>query len=252
MYKILANTLFPGKKVIYMPTCHSTNEVALKMTGNSAPLEGTVVITDYQTAGKGQRGNCWQSARGENLTLSVILKPTFITPSCQFFLNMAVSLAVRATVLDFVPQAKCTVKWPNDVFIGRRKVAGILIENTVRKNHIEWSVAGVGLNVNQKDFGVLNATSLGKETQQIIQLSDAFARFIYHLESFYLQLKAGKTTAIRQQYIQYLLGYNTPMRWRSEYEFKGEIIDIDNSGLLSIMVNGQVKRFDFKEVELII
>lgn len=252
MYKILANTLFLGKQVIYMPSCHSTNDTALEMVRNTDTIEGTIIITDYQVAGKGQRGNSWESKPGENLTFSVILKPFFVAPSQQFSLNMVVSMAVRATVLDFRPGCRCMVKWPNDVVVENRKIAGILIENSVRSSQIESSVVGIGINVNQTEFGDLNAASLISENGDEIDLTAVLERLMLNLESYYLQLKAGKTAEIKQEYKQHLLGYKTLMRFRSEYEFRGEIVDVDDSGLLSVSVNGQVNRFNFKEIEFLL
>ena len=235
-----------------MPSCHSTNDIALEMARNTDTLEGAVVIADHQTAGKGQRGNVWHSEPGENLTCSVILKPVFVTPTRQFFLNMIVSLAVKSTIKEFVQYADCQVKWPNDVMVSGKKVAGILIENTIRKNKIESTVVGIGLNVNQTNFGNLRATSLSIERGQRFILENVFERLIHYLESYYIKLKSGSWVEIKQEYLQNLLGYNVVTRFRSEYIFEGSIVDVDDSGLLSVTVNGRVNRFDFKQIEFLL
>lgn len=252
MYKILANTLFLGKKVIYMPSCHSTNDIGLEMIRKPDIIEGTVIISDEQTKGRGQRGNAWVSEAGQNLMLSLILQPRFLKPSDHFFLNMAVCLAVRATVVDFLYESKCQVKWPNDVYIGKSKVAGILIENSVRGNSIDSAVIGIGMNVNQKNFGVLKATSLRNELNDDLEKQRVFASLITNIEIYYLKLKARRLKEIKEEYLQYLFGYQTSMRFKSEYEFLGIIESVDDSGLLSIMVDGSVKKFNFKEIEFIL
>ena len=160
MYKILANSLFLGKKVIYMPSCHSTNDIAMEMARKSDIPEGTVIITDDQLKGRGQRGNEWVTAAGKNITMSIVLKPNFVKASSQFSLNMAISLAVNATVKQLLSEINCSVKWPNDVLVNRKKISGILIENSLSGKNLDYSIVGVGLNVNQPIINGISATSL--------------------------------------------------------------------------------------------
>src|SRR5690606_4392063 len=103
-----------------------------------------------QLKGRGQRGAVWLSEHGQNLTMSVVFKPTFLTPQDQFYLNVVVSLAVRAVLASYCSEA--FVKWLNDVLVHNKKVAGILIENQIKGNVLANSVAGIGLNVNQQSF----------------------------------------------------------------------------------------------------
>ncbi|NJM26329.1 MAG: biotin--[acetyl-CoA-carboxylase] ligase [Bacteroidia bacterium] len=159
MYKIPAKTLFFGKNLIYVPECHSTNDLAWELVKTAKAGEGTIVITSNQTAGRGQRGNAWEATAGLNLTFSIVFKPTFLAPHQQFALNMFSSLAVAQALAEAnVPGLR--VKWPNDVMSGARKMVGILVENTVQANRINHTVAGIGINVNQQAFDVPNATSI--------------------------------------------------------------------------------------------
>lgn len=136
-----------------VPECRSTSAVLAAMP--DAP-HGTVVVTDRQTAGRGQRGNSWEAQPGANLTFSLLLRPQAIPAAGQFELSMIVALEVAACVrraLAGAPDApRVCVKWPNDIYVGDRKIAGILIENSLSGSGIERSIAGIGLNVNQRRF----------------------------------------------------------------------------------------------------
>eukprot|EP01137_Pigoraptor_chileana_P015025 Opistho-2@5140 len=107
-----------------------------------------VIITDNQTAGRGQRGNVWEASIGENLTFSLILKPNFLKASEQFQLNVAVSLGVLDCLSEYIDE-DLKVKWSNDIYFQNQKMGGILIENTLQGYQIGYSVIGIGLNINQ-------------------------------------------------------------------------------------------------------
>lgn len=249
LYKILAKTLFLGKEVIYMPSCHSTNDIALQMLKKPDTREGMVVITDHQTAGRGQRGNDWVSDPKANLILSVILKPNFLQASDQFYLNIIASLAVSRMIESAVNQNLTKVKWPNDVLLNEKKVTGILIENTLQRNLIQWSVVGMGINVNQRDLGIGKATSLYEVTNRISQLPVLFEMLIESLEYYYLKLKSGKKEELKGEYLQNLFGFQQFRKYRTEYFFDGKIIDVTEAGRLVMETTNGVQSFDFKEVE---
>jgi BirA family biotin operon repressor/biotin-[acetyl-CoA-carboxylase] ligase len=251
LYKNLANTLFLAKQVISMPTCHSTNEVARQMAQKADTLEGAVVICDNQTQGRGQRGNGWEAKPGENLTLSVILRPGFLKIQDQFFLNILTSLAVRQTVQHFLPGAAVKVKWPNDVLVDNRKIAGILIENGINRNRIEYVVVGIGLNVNQDGFDAIRATSLFKESGEKLNQQDVFEHLIAGLEAYYLKLKATRLAEIKAEYLQYLFGYRQKRNYRAEYRFEGVIEDVTASGYLVVSDKKGRNEYDLKEIEFI-
>lgn len=252
MYKILANSLFLGKKLIYMPSCHSTNDIALEMARKSDITEGTVIITDEQLNGRGQRGNEWVTAAGRNITMSIVLKPNFIQASSQFFLNMAISLAVHATIKQYLESSESFIKWPNDILVNRKKIAGILIENVLSGRSLEYSIVGIGLNVNQTRFNGISATSIKNELNSEAQLPEVYQRLVENIEAYYLKLKANRLIEIKEEYLSSLFGYKTKLKYRSEFEFEGIIEDVADSGLISVSVEGNVKVFDFKEIEFIL
>ncbi|MDE6860269.1 MAG: biotin--[acetyl-CoA-carboxylase] ligase [Duncaniella sp.] len=136
--------------VIELPSAHSTNSVLAGMAAESP--HGTVVSAFEQTAGRGQRGNSWEAAPGKNITMSILLRPEYIRPSGQFVISQAVSVAIVDFLRRYLPDEAVAVKWPNDIYVGDRKICGILIENTLAGSRLEYSIVGIGLNVNQTHF----------------------------------------------------------------------------------------------------
>ncbi|WP_139135256.1 biotin--[acetyl-CoA-carboxylase] ligase [Roseivirga sp. 4D4] len=235
-----------------MPSCHSTNDIALEMIRNTDIGEGTVIITDHQINGRGQRGNSWLASPGENITMSLVLKPKFLEASQQYFLNMGVSLGVLKTVNDTLGEDKGMIKWPNDILIDKHKVAGVLIENVLVGKKIDHSIVGIGLNVNQLNFSGIKATSLRDNLGRRLELKNILESLVENIEAFYLKLKAHKTSEIKGEYLRYLLGYKTKLRFKSEFEFDGIIENVTDSGLLSVLVNGETKEFNFQEIGFIL
>lgn len=249
MYKILANTLFVGKKLVFVPECHSTNSVALELSQKQALPEGTIIITSHQIRGRGQQGNAWISESGKNLTFSIVLKPAFLSIKEHFALNMVASLGVR----EFV-QSKLTsitrVKWPNDVLVDERKVCGILIENQIQGNGFTNSVVGIGLNINQRGFHLNNATSLTMVSGASYDLQLALEDLCSHLEKWYVILKQKGVGYVREAYLTSLFGIGERRVFRSKNgEFKGVINGVDDHGRLMIEVDGNVHHFSNKEVQ---
>jgi BirA family biotin operon repressor/biotin-[acetyl-CoA-carboxylase] ligase len=150
---VTPKTLFTGQQLVWLPTCPSTNSEAQSLIVQNRASEGCTVITDFQTAGRGQRGNQWVAAPAENLMLSVVWQPTFLAATEQFRLSQAVALAVHdwATAL-LGPDPKLKVKWPNDLYYGNQKLGGLLIENSLSGTKIQYSIIGIGLNINQQAF----------------------------------------------------------------------------------------------------
>ena len=137
--------------IVVRESAPSTNSDPLVLAAD-AP-HGLTVAAVSQTAGRGQRGNSWESAPGLNLCFSTVLRPRHIDARRQFVLSMAVAMAVaRCVGRELGSEADVSVKWPNDIYVGDRKIAGILIENTLTGMNIDKAVVGVGLNVNQLEF----------------------------------------------------------------------------------------------------
>ncbi|MDP2040140.1 MAG: biotin--[acetyl-CoA-carboxylase] ligase [Algoriphagus sp.] len=249
MYKILANTIFLGKDVLFLPECHSSNDKALELIRSGKANEGTIVICNHQTQGKGQRGNTWEAQPGQNLTFSLVLKPNFLDVSEQFFLNMVISNSIRRMLQDYLPDLK--VKWPNDLVVpDRGKIGGVLIENIVNSSAWEFAVVGIGLNINQRDFLNKNATSLSLITGGQYELEELLKLLVAHLEQGYISLKKGKMEEVRKEYLSHLFLKD---RWgtftESEIEFDGKIVGVSQDGKLQIMLkDGSERFFGLKEI----
>ncbi len=249
MYKILANTLFLGKDIHFLPDCHSTNDMALQALRQKEASEGSIFITNHQTRGKGQRGNSWETKPGENLTFSLILQPKFLDLSEQFLLNMAISNAIRRCFQEYVPGLM--VKWPNDLVIpGFGKIGGILIENLVGSKGWEYAVVGIGLNINQNQFASPQATSLSLVTGNTYPLEELFKLLIVHLEQAYITLKKGKNAVLTQEYVQHLYLIE---KWAvfkvGEQDLEAKIIGLTEIGnLLVELPSGKQQSFGIKEI----
>jgi BirA family biotin operon repressor/biotin-[acetyl-CoA-carboxylase] ligase len=253
LYKISPKTLFVGKNVRYFSNCYSTNDVAAEIIQQKEAFEGAFIITDNQLAGRGQRGNHWEAHPGMNITLSVLLKPSFLQANKQFDLNVAVSLAIH-DLLSSQKLDKLTIKWPNDIYVGNKKMGGILIENMLSGNYIGWSIIGVGLNVNQLDFENLNATSLriemkGKE-QDNQNLIEKLAEYV---EKRFLELKAGKADSQKKTYVESLFRFEEWHTYKVNGKpFAGQIIDVSPTGRLIVKTLKTVENYDFKEISYVI
>lgn len=248
MYKIPANTLFVGQNLIFVPECHSTNSLINELNNQSDLAEGTVVITNNQTAGRGQRGNTWEAHPGLNLTFSILLRPVFMSPTDQFRLNMAISVAIGKT-LGRISGVDVKLKWPNDIFVDGKKMGGILIENQLQGATISSSVVGIGLNINQKNFSYSGAISLSSVTGRDHDLGDTFREFIESIESEYLNLQGGKIASLKERYLASLFRFGEEQPFQSSgVRFIGVIQDVDNDGKLCIDAQGTSRKFAFKEV----
>ncbi|HET8859504.1 biotin--[acetyl-CoA-carboxylase] ligase [Marivirga sp.] len=253
MHKIFANTLFIGKQVVSLPSCHSTNDLMAQMSAKKQLYEGAIINTKHQTKGKGQRGNQWNSPEGKNLTFSVFLKPQFLKAAQQFELNRMVSLALVDVIRNLSSEAKVFVKWPNDLILNKKKVAGILIENSINQNGISESIIGIGLNVNQLDDLLSTATSLSREFKKEFDLDKILLEIIQRLEHYYLILRSGDFQFIHELYESklYLKG-KVAFYEDSTGKFNGIIRKVNADGVLEIEdASGVFKKYQFKEVRLL-
>ena len=212
-----------------------------------------MVVTDHQIAGRGQRGNVWEAKPAQNLTCSLMLKPSFLAATEQFWLNIAVSLGIYDTLYPLVGDG-LRIKWPNDVYVGDQKIGGVLVENTLQGRSIAWSVVGMGLNVNQNEFAYSTATSLQQQAPlpNGYDLPGLLGSLCEKIEQRYLQLRASQRDTLKTRYLQILYRYQEEHGFtHNGTYFRGTIIGIDTAGRLAIAENEQVRYFDFKEVRFI-
>jgi len=246
----LSRPLFIGLERLRPERADSTNSwLRDYLVQHPSAPEGLVVITPQQTAGRGQQGRAWISEPGSNLTASVLLRPRFLEPSQLFYLNKAIALAVRDTLADYLPEA--CIKWPNDVYAGGRKVAGILIESAVA-SRVQWVIAGVGVNVNQADFGpdAPLAGSIASISGHTVSVETVLDALCSHLEHRYLQLRAGQQAALNALYHEHLLGLGTTFRYRHLGNIHTATLKaVDANGCLVVSEQGNLRTYTVGEIE---
>lgn len=185
------NYLHPKVSLRY-DTLGSTNAAAIAALGSDhPPAHGDVILTEEQTAGRGQGANAWHASAGDNLTLSLVVQPDHLTADRLFVLSQFTALAIATAVSDAVGNATGTavrVKWPNDVYVGDRKIAGVLVQNGLRGGLVSWSVIGIGLNVNETDFPPAlapTAVSLRQLTGRPVDRETVLNSLLNYLGAFY-------------------------------------------------------------------
>jgi len=252
LHKIRTDTLFVGKSIIFMPKCHSTNDEASKLLTNGTVEEGTIIYTNHQQKGRGQRGTEWASSPEMNLTFSVILFTGFLPVDRQFYLTMAVSLALIDSLIPLLPEG-LKIKWPNDIYHNFAKLGGILIENVVQHNALKSSVIGIGLNVNQTSFNTLpNATSMATVSRRFFVLEDVFRAILQNLEYRYLMLKRLQMERLQADYHENLLGWRQSLPFKSDQNFTGIVHGVSVDGKLMVDSGGSLKSFGLKEIEFLL
>jgi len=220
-----------GQRVIYYPSVTSTMEVAREEAQQRAP-EGKAIIADEQTAGRGRKGRVWRSPEG-SIALSVILYPDIVyLPS----LIMMASLAVVHSI-ELVTGLKPKVKWPNDVLVADRKVCGILVESKVRGNTVDYSIIGIGVNVNLEpsDLGefIPPATSLSREVGREVSRLDLVRQLLIETDKLYLSMLAGGSLYEEWREKLVTLGKHVTVTWgKARYEGIAESVAGDGSLLL--------------------
>jgi len=244
--------------IIKLPKVKSTNNYAQQQIENKALKEGDVIFTINQEEGRGHGDNRWESEPGKNLQISIILEPHMIEASNQFILTQIVSLAItdliRKNIRDKKLKHEVRIKWPNDIYVGDFKIAGILFQNFIKRNKIEYSVVGIGINVNQNRFfsSAPNPISLIQASNKSINITKLLKKLLNNIGTNYEKYTfEGNYTELKTSYINNLYRYNV----RSNYSditgaFMGQIVDIDQYGRLIIRLdNGTEKKYDFKEIK---
>lgn len=234
----------------------STNNYAKEYLAKSSPIDGTVILADEQFAGRGQTGTIWLSDANKNLTFSIIYQTSFLRATEQFWLNMAISLGISSAIHSIIQQfnnSTIKIKWPNDIYINDKKVAGILIENTISGMHLKYSVIGIGLNVNQDDFPKdINATSLKLILGNEADKNKILEAILISIEKYFLLLKERKFERLKKEYIENLYRYNIVSKFKKEEViFEGKITDIDEIGNLILETSTGIQKFGFKEIRFL-
>ncbi|MDB2363703.1 biotin--[acetyl-CoA-carboxylase] ligase [Flavobacteriales bacterium] len=228
----------------------STNDLMKEMHSEVGLSEGAVVVCENQEKGKGVSGR-WESEDGKNLTFSIFLKPQSLNISDQQYLNYIVALSISQFLDQFV--SKVQIKWPNDILIDSRKVAGVLIENAFEGKKIKHSIVGIGLNVNQMDFQAFSrkATSIGKELNKEFDLESFLKDFLELFFRNYSRLQYSMEK-LKQEYLErlYLKGIKSNFEI-DDTKQEGIIVGLDLHGLLQVELESGIRSFDLKEIKFL-
>lgn len=233
---------------IHLDSVVSTNIYAFELLNGKSDKEGVVVTTDFQESGKGQLGQVWESERAKNLQFSVIITPK-LSIDMQFELSQLVAVSLKQW-LDTLAVGQVKIKWPNDILVNNKKIAGVLIENSIQGQIIINSVIGIGVNVNQTNFSkfLRPATSLKIEKNKDFNRKKVLQRFLAIFQSNYSLYKKSALN-LKQLYLNSLFAFGTPHSFEDKHgKFLGVIIGILPSGKLQINRNGKLKAYDLKEI----
>ena len=239
-----------GNKIIHLDSVDSTSNYIAKLIKLNEVENGTVILADNQFEGKGQRGAQWSVKPGENLTFSFLLKDVNLSVVDQFFLTELVSLSM----IDLLQKngVDAEIKWPNDIFVNGKKIAGILIENQLSSSKIKSSIIGVGLNVNQTQFEGFFATSVKNETGQFRLIMDVLFGFIESFNRLSDLYPSNKREEIRKVYLSNLYLFNQVSSYEdASGEFLGEIVDVVATGQLVVKKRDETKEYNLKEIRFL-
>jgi len=239
--------------IIKLNAINSTNDY-LKSLSSSQYLENfTVVSAENQTAGKGQMGAKWSVEPGKNLTFSVLVRDLIIDVSELFYLNAAVAVSIIQAVESF-HIGQLSIKWPNDILAGSKKISGILIENSLKNNGEVFSVIGIGLNVNQIAFGDLaKATSLALLTGRECDKEAIMKAIVENLKRNVAALLHKETGLIWNKYHNLLFKKDVPMPFeKNGIRFMGIIKEVSKTGSLIVQLeDNSIASYGIKEVQLL-
>lgn len=246
-----------GHKITWLDSVDSTNEEIARRLLNDEPIKtGEVFAAHAQLKGKGQGEKTWESMSGKNLTFSFLLRPSFLTASEQFILNMVVSLGVYELIKTNFPGRSIKIKWPNDIYVEEKKIAGILINHTISGNTIDYSIIGIGLNVNQESFtpALPNPVSMKQISHKKYNVQSVLGELMQHLNDFYSLALHGHYEEFREAYKFALFGYYKWLRFKHDKQIiVAKVTGISELGFLQLETDENKKiECDLKDIEFLI
>ena len=235
-----------GRHIHTLASCSSTNSEMKERAKQGQLSHGEVLLTYNQKAGRGQRGKTWLSQPHQSITFSVFLKTHFLKIEYQFYLNIIVSLSIFKAIKAIIPQNlkhHLRIKWPNDLYFNHQKIGGILIEGVLRQKYLDYSIVGIGLNINERTcpFSAISLFQIiGKEsnTSEIIQ------HLLEIMNEYFRRLKNEEYNTLHELYLHHLYAYKTYHYFQytqKETRFVGKIIGITKQGRLLIQTEIGIK-----------
>ncbi|MFM8597331.1 MAG: biotin--[acetyl-CoA-carboxylase] ligase [Flavobacteriales bacterium] len=237
-----------GSEIHHLSVVDSTNNYAAKLISEGKIQNGSVIMADFQTNGRGQRGNSWQSVSNENLLFSLVFQPQHISLDEQIRISWYTAIIWIKCLQRFAIEAK--IKWPNDIYVGKSKLGGILIEQQIQGNSISWSIAGCGINVNSSPE-LKNTTSISGLTQVQFKPRTVLNEFL-DLFNGQIQLLYGDFSVLKAEFESELWGKCSIQLFEDQQNqfWKATILGVDDQGKLKLEKDGQVLHFDLQEIKL--
>lgn len=213
----------------------STNSEAHRLLMTNEAYHGLAILAFKQTEGRGQHGRAWHSEPGQHLAMSIIIRPTDMSPSLLPVLSMKVGLGIIRVLNKIDPTISPKIKWPNDIYVNEKKLAGILIENNLSANKVQHCIIGIGMNVNEQTFAdslqrAISIRMLTNESSDIVDIASAIRHEV-------LTLLDGDDKVWKKEYQQYIFGFGEERNFENnEMLVKGKVIDVDDHGRLCIQL----------------
>jgi BirA family biotin operon repressor/biotin-[acetyl-CoA-carboxylase] ligase len=237
-----------GDPLVILPSVDSTNKYAMQQVHAHMAKHGAAYFALEQTRGRGQRGKTWETAPGENIAVSVVTSPQCRFPPDPFIFNASVALACYVFYKSLAGE-ETSIKWPNDIYWRDRKAGGILIENMVNGNTWNWSIIGIGINVNQVDFdpSIPNPVSLRQIRGEIMDPLQLARELMAFLERYW-NLWRSSPESLLESYNAVLYRRNQKAKFRSGNRvFEGIVKEVNSDGEL-VVITGMEERFKFGEL----
>jgi BirA family biotin operon repressor/biotin-[acetyl-CoA-carboxylase] ligase len=242
-----------GHHNIHFEEIDSTNLYAVSLLSKTNPIHGTVISASFQRSGIGQFGRTWLSSRNKNILCSIILSERLPKIEDQFYLSAAIAISLQQLISKYVKDI-VTIKWPNDIYIGNKKIAGILIQNSIVGTVWKNSVVGIGINVNEDQFSYLDsATSIFNECKTIINLQ-VFKQDLFQILDEKYQVFISKTKEdLLVHYQNNLFLKNVLSNYTIDKQtIQASIYGVNKLGQLLLNIDGNVRPFSNGEVKYLI
>ncbi len=240
-------------KIIRFDEIDSTNSF-LHGYHEGDDVETVVAVAEYQTAGRGQGTNHWESERGKNLTMSVRVAPKGVKATEQYVLSMCMALAVKDALLEY--SEGMTVKWPNDIYWNDKKISGTLIETTIAGKNVKTCIFGTGINVNQTEFlsDAPNPVSIKQIVGHEVDREELLKKVVENLEKYLKIVYSGERKKIHDAYMNCLYRKEGVHKYRDNNgTFEASIERVEDSGHLVLRsTDGRERRYGFKEVTFVL
>ena len=241
-----------GSQRVHFSQVGSTNTEAKRLLDKGEAIEGLVITADLQTQGRGQYGRVWESEVGLNIMMSIVVSPLFIKVADQFALNILSSLAVADVVDEHCKGVK--VKWPNDIYVQNKKIAGILIQNYIQGDRIKHSIVGIGLNVNQHSWpdDVPNATSLSLQSGGQLEKDIIIKSLCQKFDERYKRLKIDFKSMFTEYQKNLFRKEELSVFEKDKAMIEGVIKGIDDMGRLLVEHSSSIHSYNHSEISQVI